>query len=181
MTSPDPELMQLFDFSVSDLNANREGKITAYQLDRLRENLSDNWFALACLPVVGFICFLCQVPLILESDDYKDPRTILLMLGGGLIIVFIIIEGCISLIHRSSSEVNNPKIQSIHGQPHVYMEGDRNDFRIHTLRVEQSEFSIKPSQYKGLSQRIQNDDKGEIYIVYYAEKTKTILSIEALS
>ena len=84
-SSPDPELMQLFDFSVTDLTANREGKITAYQIDRLRENLDDNWFALGCLPVAGLMCYLCFIPMTIESPENADPLTILFSYRGRII------------------------------------------------------------------------------------------------
>ena len=81
-SSPDPELMQLFDFSVTDLTANREGKITAYQIDRLRDKLEDNWFELGCSPVEGFMCSSCFIRMTIESQECIRS-TILILIGGG--------------------------------------------------------------------------------------------------
>jgi hypothetical protein len=172
MTSPDPELMQLFDFSVSDLNANRDSKITAYQADRLRESLSDNWFALGCLPVAGLMCYLCFIPMTIESPENADPHAIPILIGGALLMVVDIIVLCIGAIRQSSAELKNPKDKSIRGQIHVYLKDDGGKGRVHTLRVEHVELSIKPSQYEGLNQRIHDADKQKNYAVYYTERQK---------
>jgi hypothetical protein len=181
-SSPDPELlMQLFDFSITDLAANRDGKITAYQVDLLRQNLSDDWFALGCLPVASLMCFLCFMPLTLSDPQNADPLAIPIVIGGGLLLTFITVGICLYAIRRSTAELKNPRVKSIRGQIHVYMKDDGGKGRVHTLRVEHIELSIKPSQYAGLSQRIHNANKQKNYKVYYTEKTKTVLSIEALS
>lgn len=68
---------------------------------------------------------------------------------------------------------------------HVYMKQEE-PFQLGgspmpTLEIEQIEFYIKVSQYKGLSDHVQNTDEQKNYKVYYTEKTKTVLSIESLS
>jgi hypothetical protein len=181
MTSPDPELMQLFDFSVSDLNANREGKLSTYQVKLLRQNVNDVWFALGCLPVGVVILFLCLIPFMVRDPRNADPLAPPIILGGGVFLVLFIIGIGLYSIRQRRAELENPMIHSEQGSLHVYMKSYGNNRRFHALNVGNVELAIKPSQYEGLKKHITQDSENKTYTVFYTDYTKTVLSIEALS
>jgi hypothetical protein len=92
-TNPDPDLMRIFDFTAADLEANRAGKMSEHQYQRLQDIAENERFAgqglaiILALLLFGLICYTVQ--------NLSDPARIIF---PAIISIVVVIFFVLSII-----------------------------------------------------------------------------------
>lgn len=162
-------LMEIFDFSDSMLNMNRNGSVSGLQKEYLKSDLKENadamWLMLMIMLgtsiVVGLIMATRGIPM-----QY-------LAIGAGIIILPILLMGYRQQIGaRKDLDILN--VQTVEGQARVQW-ASRGTHVVPLLRVDNTTFEIGHYEAKTLEQF----DLPYLR-VYYAENSKHLLSAEVI-
>jgi hypothetical protein len=166
----DPQLMKIFDFDESDLQANRNGRISARQMKSLKsEDASSNALArnVGIVLIVGSFAGIALLWNALSLDGS------LFGLAGCLAPILI---GAFFL--RIGLRKTSFTLAKVEGKANIVMETaysptlERDETRV-ILHVGESAFEIESEAAGFVFQ-------GEPYVVYFVHETDTILSIEKI-
>jgi hypothetical protein len=170
-SKPEHMLMQAIGFTEEDLEANREGYMSKRQRSRLYAKRS-SW-GIRTILAVGITLFLC-VSAIIDGNRIGDTVSSrlaiigLICIVGGSAVVYTRLKGA-----NFTADLWKGEIHIIEGRVvlDVSNQGNRGDF--YTVRIDDTTFAIN----KPIFLAFKNDDP---YRIYYAPRSKTILSAEWL-
>lgn len=188
MTTPDTDLMALFDFTADDLQANRAGSLTPDQEARLGQIDAPDGTNLACaLILVAFtaaMCTLCailaDVPIILRAVDWP-PLTLILPV---LALLALVIGWRWRQEIRLNPPVDSSALGTVQGRIKLRVQdhGAREDYYLVVIDAagEETALPIPWTALDGLREHQRKNGADTIYRVYYALRGPVVLSLEVI-
>ncbi|HEX2908353.1 MAG TPA: hypothetical protein VHO69_15885 [Phototrophicaceae bacterium] len=167
--SPQQILMTAIPFSYEDLEANRDGYMTARQ----RSRLNDDRFLIQIVGVLALmVCPVCIIAaFVLDGQRYNT------------VVSRVIVSSAIGLLTVGTTayagwrwqclgrDLRQGKVAAVQGLISLEMGGDRN----RTYRVKAADVTLKVPQHVFFAFK-----NGEPYCLYYAPHSRTLLSAEWL-
>ena len=170
----DQRLKKLFQFTETDLSANRQGRLSAGQLKRLAQQAQAEQksaresavilFAVAAVGLALGLLFAFTAP-------STGSRLFLVLLLG--VLWPLAWGGRAVKILREARSLKENQLQTTRGPVHIVRHGDPSGEVEYTLQVGGSEFDVDGNPSGALSE-------GEECVVYALKATGTILSVEVI-
>jgi hypothetical protein len=175
ITLPPYELTRVFHFTEEDLLANREGRLSARQAEKLRaqRQVSNRGFWIYLLIVFGVIGFF-----ILREPGFLRPMVLLswgaaAVIGIGIFALFIL-----PWMNRYNNEWKQGRVSSAEGTGKLgksYVRGGT----IYFIRIGRQTFYITREGYEYLRQY--QEPHNPVYRVYYTPFIRQVVSLELVN
>lgn len=160
---PEHRLEETIGFTEEDLVANREGKMSTAQYDKLRKELRTGVFAAAALVVMGVVAFFW---LTLAGPEVCAPALVV-----GAIPTLVAMFLSIRLGQKNRDRVLR-QVRSVEGRVQLDVTSSGQSSTL-TIRVEGAKFRVNKATFLAFK-------NGDPYVIYYTPASKTILSAEWL-
>lgn len=160
-------LMQALKFTEADLQANREGRLSEAQVERLKtKEITDANVALAALVlmvvVIPLVCGCSLIAALVSGSTFgEDPQEILALCFLGTVAAILIMSGAVGS-DDYLRDINEPRVKVIEGPVSL-----RGGF------VHISGLRLLPTGYA-----FDAFEKGVHYRIYYTPHSKILLSAE---
>lgn len=173
--APDSELMQIFDFTEADLEANRAGQLSERQIKKLSElKQQGQWLARGgCIIVIVFVLLTFGSGLL---TSMKDGFTSIIVIVG--VVVLPIIFMSLGAMDRDADlRRNKPKIYV--GKLRLSLQHGKFGpiYRIFTSEVD---IKIPALAYNLFDHYLYIKGKETVFRLYYAPNSNELLSIEVV-
>ena len=174
-TNPDPDLMRIFDFTAADLEANRAGRMSERQIERLSiRRIRGQWFAgIGCIGVIAFAIFINSIRL---SSETNDMNFYWLLLGvSGFVVIFVYLGA----VDRHTDLKTKRIMKHISA---LYISESRGKWgeRYYHLGTEPINSSISKTLYKDIQNYLLAHGLQTQFCLYYAPESRELLSIEVV-
>ncbi|HEX2623451.1 MAG TPA: hypothetical protein VHL11_24990 [Phototrophicaceae bacterium] len=158
-------LSQVFQFDESDLEANREGKLTQQQLTRITSERYRNilWIGMVILAGLIVLFLLEVIPIFSLAAEY----TPFVMIGFGVLVSY----RQFMLLLKLSRDSRERQINSVEGVIQLAVGGK--DQTTDSLKIQDETFKLNRRQFFALKNH-------EPYTIYYLSNSRLIVSIEWL-
>ena len=174
-TNPDPDLMRIFDFTAADLEANRAGRMSERQIERLSNRKKQGqWLAGGgCIAVLVFALLILGNRL---SSSMKDGTTTILTLLA--VMALPVVYFTLGVMDRSADLTRDkPKVYS--GQ--VWTSEQHGKFgSTYWIWTAELNIQISSTAYMLFDNYLYIRGKDTFFQLYYAPNSNEVLSLEVV-
>ncbi|MBI1276922.1 MAG: hypothetical protein GC179_02210 [Anaerolineaceae bacterium] len=174
LTNPDPDLMQIFDFNAADLEANRAGRLSDGQVEKLSSRKKQGqWLAgIGCAAAAVFI-----LPILVSglSSSMKDGTTSILTL---LVVMSLpVVYVTLGVMDRSADLTRNrPKVYL--GKLHIREQYGKFG---PSYWISEIDIQISSTAYALFDNYLYLRGNDTTFRLYYAPNSSEVLSLEVVN
>lgn len=166
----DDVLKTAFYFDQHDLEANRVGKLTDWQLNRLKADLRRATAALAILLFGALVVFGGGASIYTSGGQPSGLLT--------AAFVMLVVVGILALYYwfrnqRASADLREQKVSVVEGRVELRAVSSGESSTAYSVRIGEVQFPLKKQEFLAFK-------NGDPYRVYYAPNSKKLLSAEWL-
>ncbi|MBA3875180.1 MAG: hypothetical protein H0X30_39145 [Anaerolineae bacterium] len=169
-TNPNPDLMRIFDFTAADLEANRAGRMSEREMQRL-QNISAKQRSIELLAAVSLPVGMC-VFLLFVHPSYGICLFLLFPLPIALAMLFLIF-----IKHKKlMSDIATQKVEYLEGEVKYWSGRAFYGY----MKINGREFEIDPATNLELSDFMEHQAKQLSLRLYFSPTSKKVVSAEIL-
>lgn len=175
--NPDPDLMRIFNFTADDLEANRAGKLSERQIERLaeRRNRDRRIAGIGCLVVIIIALWMIQMVLSPSAPENSGSTILIFLIIGGLIVGYIYLGAM-----DRQTDLNRRKVESDVNEINVWESRGKWGERDYDISIYPLSYRISKSFYMDVQAYLRQKGTKNRFRVYYAPESKELLSIEVV-
>ena len=180
MSDYQAQLYTTFDFTPADLQANRDGKMTASQQQKIKPSLL-NYAQIVGITVIVVLIgsVLGAIDIALNPSPLFGPDLEYVPIAFGIIVfvAMIILIGIFFFERQAIAEARDGKVTSINGRLKIY-EIEAVPDTVSKLMVRKEVFQALSNEQLAIVQQIREASDDSEVTIYYTPRTRKFLSIE---
>ena len=172
-TDPDPDLMRIFNFTAADLEANRNGKLSEHQIEKLTSRRKQGqWLAgMGCVILIAFAVLVG----VSSAAKEGNSRFFLVLIIGAFPITFIYLGTMDRKTDLDKRNIKSNVTEIFIGQSRGKWGEMYYDISIYPLS-----YGISKAFYTDVQSYLRKLGAQTKFCVYYAPESRELLSIEVV-